>query len=50
MISQLIPQVKLMLHIFYVFLLHKANIYFLKDFLIDAQYADFLHHNVTKLY
>ena len=33
----------------FVFLLHNANIYFLKDFLIDAQLADFLHYDVTKL-
>ena len=40
---------KIMLHIFYVFLLHKANIYFLKDILIDARLANFFHYDVTKL-
>ena len=43
MISKLIPQVQLMLHIFHVFLLHEANN------LIDAQLADFFRHDVTKL-
>ena len=49
MISKLIPQVQLMLHIFYVLLLHEANIYFLKNFLIDVQLADFLYYDVIKL-
>ena len=38
-----------MLHIFYVLLLHKAKIYFLENFLIDAQLADFLHHDANEL-
>ena len=35
--------------VFYVLLLHKANIFFLKNFLINAQLADFFHHGATKL-
>ena len=38
-----------MLHIFYVLLSHKANIYFLNNFLIDAYLTEFLHGDVTKL-
>ena len=51
MISKSIPQVQLMLHVFCVLLWHKAkaNIYFQKNFLIDAQLADFRHYDVTKL-
>ena len=49
MLSKLIAKVQLMLHPFYVLLLHEANIYFLKNFLIDVQLADFLHYDVTKL-
>ena len=49
MISKLIPPVQLMLHIFYVRVLHKANIYFVKNFLVNAQLADSLHYDVTKL-
>ena len=44
-----IPQVQLMLHIFCVILWHKANIYFQKNVLVDAQLADFLHYDVTEL-
>ena len=31
----------------FVFFLPKINIYFLKNFLIDAQSADFLHYDVA---
>ena len=48
-ISKLIPQVQLMVPIFNVLLLHKTKIHFLKNFLIDAQLADLLHYDVTKL-
>ena len=34
---------------FYMLLLPKVNIYFVKYFLIDAQLADFLHYDVGKL-
>ena len=38
-----------MLYIFYVFLLNKTNIYFLKSFLIEAQLANFLHSDATNV-
>ena len=48
--SKSIPQVQSMFHIFYVLLIHEANIYLLKDdFLLDAQLAEFLHYDVTKI-
>ena len=49
MISKSIHQVQLMLNIFCVFLWQKANIYFQKNLLVDAQLAYFLHYDVTKL-
>ena len=33
----------------YVLLLHKANIFFLTNFLINAQLADFRRYGATKL-
>ena len=34
---------------FYMLFLPIVNIYFVKYFLIDAQLADFLHYDVSKL-
>ena len=38
-----------MLHIFFMLFLPKVNIYFVKNFLIDARLEEFLHYDVAKL-